>query len=106
MFNPSATVGELSEPMWNVEARNAAIANSYFVGAINRVGTEHFPNAFTSGDGKPAHRVRLMIPAIWMFESQLIDSAVGIVTEEAACCAGASRGSRSFVLHATSDPPD
>ena len=64
MFNPSATVGELSEPMWNVEARNAAIANSYFVGAINRVGTEHFPNAFTSGDGKPAHRVRRMIPAI------------------------------------------
>lgn len=28
-----------SEPMWPIEARNAAIANSYFVGAINRVGT-------------------------------------------------------------------
>lgn len=55
VFNPSATVGELSEPMWPVEARNAAIANSYFVGAINRVGTEHFPRPFTSGDGKPAH---------------------------------------------------
>ena len=63
VFNPSATVGELSEPMWGVEARNAAIANSYFVGAINRVGTEHFPNAFTSGDGKPAHSVRRMTPA-------------------------------------------
>ena len=23
--------------------------------AINRVGTEEFPNAFTSGDGKPSH---------------------------------------------------
>ena len=23
--------------------------------AINRVGTEAFPNAFTSGDGKPSH---------------------------------------------------
>ena len=57
VFNPSATVGELSEPMWGIEARNAAIANSYFVGAINRVGTESFPNAFTSGDGKPAHKV-------------------------------------------------
>ncbi|EFN58757.1 hypothetical protein CHLNCDRAFT_34065 [Chlorella variabilis] len=56
VFNPSATVGELSEPMWPVEARNAAIANSYYVGAINRVGTETFPNAFTSGDGKPAHK--------------------------------------------------
>jgi beta-ureidopropionase len=55
VFNPSATVGELSEPMWSIEARNAAIANSYYVAAINRVGTEHFPNAFTSGDGKPAH---------------------------------------------------
>lgn len=55
VFNPSATVGELSEPMWSIEARNAAITNNYFVGAINRVGTEEFPNAFTSGDGKPAH---------------------------------------------------
>ncbi|XP_007042835.2 PREDICTED: beta-ureidopropionase [Theobroma cacao] len=55
VFNPSATVGELSEPMWPIEARNAAIANSYFVGSINRVGTEIFPNPFTSGDGKPEH---------------------------------------------------
>lgn len=99
VFNPSATVGELSEPMWGVEARNAAIANGYFVGAINRVGTEvrwasnhasrwepncgqmcvchlslgqhgvhvthvpfsaapmqTFPNEFSSGDGRPAHK--------------------------------------------------
>ncbi|KAG5526101.1 hypothetical protein RHGRI_032409 [Rhododendron griersonianum] len=55
VFNPSATVGELSEPMWPIEARNAAIANSYFVASINRVGTEIFPNPFTSGDGKPQH---------------------------------------------------
>ncbi|MCL7028091.1 hypothetical protein MKW94_011836 [Papaver nudicaule] len=55
VFNPSATVGELSEPMWPIEARNAAIANSYFVGSINRVGTEVFSNPFTSGDGKPQH---------------------------------------------------
>jgi beta-ureidopropionase len=40
VFNPSATVGTLSEPLWPIEARNAAIANSYFVGSINRVGTE------------------------------------------------------------------
>lgn len=56
MFNPSATVGNLSEPMWGIESRNAAIANSYFTCAINRVGTETFPNEFTSADGKPAHR--------------------------------------------------
>ncbi|KNC73756.1 beta-ureidopropionase, partial [Sphaeroforma arctica JP610] len=56
VFNPSATVGALSEPLWSVEARNAAIANGYFSVAINRVGSEHFPNSFTSGDGKPAHK--------------------------------------------------
>jgi beta-ureidopropionase len=53
VFNPSATVGALSEPLWPIEARCAAIANSYFVAGINRVGTESFPNLFTSGDGKP-----------------------------------------------------
>jgi len=56
VFNPSATVGALSEPLWGIEARNAAIANSYYTFAINRVGTESFPNEFTSGDGKPAHK--------------------------------------------------
>ncbi|XP_032823649.1 beta-ureidopropionase isoform X2 [Petromyzon marinus] len=55
VFNPSATIGGLSEPLWAIEARNAAIANHYFTCAINRVGTECFPNAFTSGDGKEAH---------------------------------------------------
>jgi len=55
IFNPSATVNGLSEPLWPIEARNAAIANHCFTVAINRVGTETFPNEFTSGDGKPAH---------------------------------------------------
>lgn len=45
-----------SEPLWAIEARNAAIANSYFTCAINRIGTEVFPNEFSSGDGKPAHK--------------------------------------------------
>uniref|UniRef100_A0A8C7K8A7 Beta-ureidopropionase n=1 Tax=Oncorhynchus kisutch TaxID=8019 RepID=A0A8C7K8A7_ONCKI len=56
IFNPSATVGGLSEPMWSIEARNAAIANHCFTCGINRVGTEHFNNEFTSGDGKKAHQ--------------------------------------------------
>uniref|UniRef100_A0A8C5S203 Beta-ureidopropionase n=1 Tax=Laticauda laticaudata TaxID=8630 RepID=A0A8C5S203_LATLA len=55
IFNPSATIGKLSESMWPIEARNAAIANHCFTCAINRVGTELFPHPFTSGDGKPAH---------------------------------------------------
>lgn len=56
IFNPSATIGALSESLWPIEARNAAIANHCFTCAINRVGREHFPNEFTSGDGKKAHR--------------------------------------------------
>ncbi|XP_059149612.1 beta-ureidopropionase-like [Physella acuta] len=56
VFNPSATVGGLSEPLWPIEARNAAIANSYFTCGINRVGTEIFEHEFTSGDKKPAHK--------------------------------------------------
>lgn len=56
VFNPSATAAGLSEHLWAVEARNAAIANNYFTFAINRLGTEEFPNEFTSGDGKPAHK--------------------------------------------------
>lgn len=56
VFNPSATVGALSEPMWPIEARCAAIANGYYACGINRVGTEQFPNEFTSANGKPAHK--------------------------------------------------
>lgn len=55
IFNPSATAAGLSEPLWAIEARNAAIANSVFVAGINRVGTESYPHEFTSGDGRPAH---------------------------------------------------
>jgi len=55
IFNPSATVGALSEPMWGIEGRNAAIANSVFTANINRIGTEHFPNEFTSASGGKAH---------------------------------------------------
>mmetsp|Transcript_21259 Transcript_21259/g.49948 ORF Transcript_21259/g.49948 Transcript_21259/m.49948 type:complete len:387 (+) Transcript_21259:2-1162(+) len=55
VFNPSATIGSLSEPLWSIEGRNASIANTYYTANINRVGTEEFPNAWTSGDGKPEH---------------------------------------------------
>jgi hypothetical protein len=34
-----ALISIYSEPMWPIEARNAAIANHYFTVAINRVGT-------------------------------------------------------------------
>ena len=40
VFNPSATVAGLSEYLWKLEQPAHAVANTYFVGAINRVGTE------------------------------------------------------------------
>lgn len=40
VFNPSATVAGLSEYLWKLEQPAHAVANQYYVGAINRVGTE------------------------------------------------------------------
>jgi N-carbamoylputrescine amidase len=40
VFNPSATVAGLSEYLWKLEQPAHAVANGYFVGAINRVGME------------------------------------------------------------------
>jgi beta-ureidopropionase len=40
IFNPSATVAGLSEYLWELEQPAHAVANGYFVGAINRVGVE------------------------------------------------------------------
>jgi N-carbamoylputrescine amidase len=41
VFNPSATVAGLSEYLWKLEQPAHAVANGYFVGAINRVGHEY-----------------------------------------------------------------
>ena len=40
VFNPSATSRGLSRYLWQLEQPAAAVANEYFVGAINRVGVE------------------------------------------------------------------
>jgi len=40
VFNPSATSRGLSMYLWNLEQPAAAVANEYFIGAINRVGRE------------------------------------------------------------------
>ena len=40
VFNPSATVAGLSEHLWKLEQPAHAVANGYFVGALNRVGVE------------------------------------------------------------------
>jgi len=40
VFNPSATSRGLSGHLWQLEQTASAVANEYFVGAINRVGVE------------------------------------------------------------------
>ncbi|MEM9658288.1 MAG: nitrilase-related carbon-nitrogen hydrolase [Planctomycetota bacterium] len=40
VFNPSATVAGLSEHLWRLEQPAHAVANQFFVGAINRPGLE------------------------------------------------------------------
>ncbi|MBT8250052.1 MAG: acyltransferase [Acidimicrobiia bacterium] len=40
VFNPSATTRGHSKHLWQLEQPAAAVANEYFVGAINRVGSE------------------------------------------------------------------
>ena len=40
VFNPSATVAGLSEYLWKLEQPAHAVANGYFVAAVNRVGKE------------------------------------------------------------------
>jgi N-carbamoylputrescine amidase len=40
VFNPSATSRSLSSYLWKLEQPASAVANEYFIGAINRVGIE------------------------------------------------------------------
>ena len=42
VYNPSATYRGLSSYLWQLEQPAAAVANEYFVAAINRVGTEEY----------------------------------------------------------------
>jgi N-carbamoylputrescine amidase len=42
VFNPSATSRGLSMYLWNLEQPAAAVANEYFIAAINRVGKEPY----------------------------------------------------------------
>ena len=42
VFNPSATSAGLSDHLWKLEQPAAAVANEYYIGAINRVGVEEY----------------------------------------------------------------
>ena len=52
VFNPSATVAGLSQYLWKLEQPAAAVANTYFVGAINRVGSPRPPGASASSTAR------------------------------------------------------
>jgi beta-ureidopropionase len=49
VMNPSASIGTFGEPLWGVEGRFAAAANGFYVGSINRVGSEHFEEGKVAG---------------------------------------------------------
>ncbi|PWJ52887.1 N-carbamoylputrescine amidase [Quadrisphaera granulorum] len=60
VFNPSATSRGLSNYLWKLEQTAAAVANEYYVGAINRVGIEDLgdddfygTSYFADPEGKP-----------------------------------------------------
>ena len=40
LFSPSATAAGLSEHLWKIEQPAHAVANGYFIAAINRAGVE------------------------------------------------------------------
>src|SRR5262249_60494035 len=75
VFNPSATSRGLSSYLWKLEQPASAVANEYFIGAINRVGieadrgaddfygTSYFvdPEGKFVGEGGDAHRPELVV---------------------------------------------
>ena len=74
VFNPSATSRGLSSYLWKLEQPASAVANEYFIGAINRVGiedlgdddfygTSHFvdPEGKFVGEVGDAHQPELLV---------------------------------------------
>ena len=49
VFNPSATTRGHSKYLWQLEQPAAAVANQYFIGAINRVGSEELEDTHYYG---------------------------------------------------------
>ena len=74
VFNPSATSRGLSSYLWKLEQPASAVANEYFIGAINRVGIEDLgdddfygtsyfvdPEGKFVGDPADAHEAELIV---------------------------------------------
>jgi beta-ureidopropionase len=105
VFNPSATSRGLSEYIWRVEQPAAAVANMYYVGAINRVGIEadigdddfygqsYFvdPEGKFVGDVGDAYKPELIVRDLdmieevrrtWQFYRDRRPDSYGILTED------------------------
>jgi beta-ureidopropionase len=74
VFNPSATSRSLSQYLWEIEQPAAAVANEYYIGAINRVGVEELgdndfygesyfvdPRGKYVGDKADSHKPELVV---------------------------------------------
>ncbi|CAH1103968.1 unnamed protein product [Psylliodes chrysocephalus] len=55
VFNPCGAIGQEAELLWTVEARNAAVANGYYVCAINRIGMEIYEHEYEDEQGNLVH---------------------------------------------------
>ncbi|CAG9861438.1 unnamed protein product [Phyllotreta striolata] len=55
VVNPCGALGPEAEVLWNIEARNAAIANGYYVCAVNRVGMEIYEHEYEDEMGNIVH---------------------------------------------------
>jgi beta-ureidopropionase len=105
VFNPSATSRGLSSYLWQLEQPASAVANEYFIGAINRVGSEPLgdndfygqtyfvdPEGKFVGDVADTHEPELVVRDLdlsllgtvrdrWQFyRDRRPDSYVGLVT--------------------------
>ncbi|XP_057655702.1 beta-ureidopropionase-like isoform X1 [Diorhabda carinulata] len=55
VFNPCGAIGEEAELLWGIEARNAAIANGYYVCTVNRIGMEIYDHEYEDEEGNLIH---------------------------------------------------
>ena len=93
VFNPSATSRGLSEYLWQLEQPAAAVANMYYVGAINRVGIEPTSATTTStaratsstregkfvGDVGDAYKPELIVRDLDMDKIKVVRDRLGVL---------------------------
>jgi N-carbamoylputrescine amidase len=71
VFNPSATTRGHSKYLWELEQPAAAVANEYFIGAINRVGKENLEDTDYYG-----------LSCFWTPRGQVIGELASDTTDE------------------------